>query len=712
MSGDAEAGSKVHVKFPDGTVLVVTAGTDGKYSADSTIRQPDGKVNVYATDINGHDSAETIQDFSAKGPDTSGVVLSVDLVAGDDIINQAESEAPTTMVSGTVTGAHEDAKSIVVSFTLDGSVYTAEVGPDNTWSVAVNTDDLLANGDKIIHATATLTNADGYTSSVVDNHPYKVDVDVKLITITAVTGDGLINESESASVSISGITSVEAGQSVTVTVTDSAGTQVNGTALVGADGKWRVEGLNLEGLVDGDLTVIASAVDQAGNPTETTRDAVLDTQAPDVTNTLLTVNPVAGDDVINAAESELINTTISGSLSNLPPGVTEQSVVVTINGKSHDAVLLPDGSWSVSVLTQDLLEAAEAGQPTIVAQATLKDKAGNSSGLETPHSYSVQLTSSDSIDMQLGSDFVDTLPPSSVEPDADQRLILSTDKYTSDNIFTLAPVFTEGVQAVTYQYSYQGGPWITMGTGATIPGDFSVNLASGSMAKGDGIYNFRISGTDKAGNAVGSDSVAITLDTTAPTGTKINAAGGKRVTGTAEAGSWIAIDFSFNGTGVDAYTRTSETAAADGKFYWTYESAVAIATKGSVTAVAYDKAGNASTTSDAVGVDNSAPTLTLDATDGVTVTGTVADLDTPYPSASVTAPITITLTVDTRPGQPDNVSTVYTTKVTADGKWSYTLPNAIPMGAQVTAVATDAAGNVSAPQDVTVGGGRYHLNWS
>ncbi|WP_199055634.1 hypothetical protein, partial [Aquitalea sp. ASV15] len=69
-------------------------------------------------------------------------------------------------------------------------------------------------------------------------------------------GDHVYNKAESSAVVVSGSTgSVEAGQTVTVTFTDSANHVVTTTATVAANGSWTVPASSLSGLVDGPVTV-------------------------------------------------------------------------------------------------------------------------------------------------------------------------------------------------------------------------------------------------------------------------------------------------------------------------------------------------------------------------------------------------------------------------------------------------------------------------
>ncbi len=63
----------------------------------------------------------------------------------------------------------------------------------------------------------------------------------------------------------------------------------------------------------------------------------------------MTINTIASDDILNAAEAGSA-LTISGT-STAEAG---QTVTVTLNGVNYSGNVQADGSWSVSVLTGDL----------------------------------------------------------------------------------------------------------------------------------------------------------------------------------------------------------------------------------------------------------------------------------------------------------------------------------------------------------------------
>ncbi len=90
---------------------------------------------------------------------------------------------------------------------------------------------------------------------------------------------------------ISGTTSdVAPGSTVSLVITDSAGTVINATATVDADGNYSTSE-DLSSLVDGDITVTASATDRNGSPLSDNDSGTLDVNdAPTGTDGTITLN--------------------------------------------------------------------------------------------------------------------------------------------------------------------------------------------------------------------------------------------------------------------------------------------------------------------------------------------------------------------------------------------------------------------------------------
>ncbi|WP_431223660.1 Ig-like domain-containing protein [Serratia sp. L9] len=320
---------------------------------------PDGTpaLSVVVTDAAGNSNTlSTTVTVDATAP-----TLTVNVIAGDDVLNAAE-----VLASQTVTGSASLADAgRTVTLTLNGKTYTAVVQPDGTWSASLPTADLQALTDGSHNLVATLSDAAGNSTSV--THAITVDAaaaTLPTLSIGVFAGNNIVDGAEvKTSQTLSGTTTqVEAGRTVTVTL--------NGktySANVLADGSWStsVPAADLALLANGQATITASVSDSAGNPANASHTVTVDTSLSG-----LSIDTLAGDDKLNAAEAAA-PLAITGSSVNLTTGTT---VTVTLNGKTYTGTTLADGSWSVSVPAADLALLADG---TTTVTVTAVDQAGN-----------------------------------------------------------------------------------------------------------------------------------------------------------------------------------------------------------------------------------------------------------------------------------------------------------------------------------------------
>ena len=198
--------------------------------------------------------------------------------------------------------------------------------------------------------------------------------------------------------------------------------------------------------------------------------------------------------------------------------------------------------------------------------------------------------------------------------------------------------------------------------------------------------NITATATDAAGNVSvpTAGKTPADADTTAPdapviTGITGNSTDGYTVTGTAEAGSKVEIK--------DSTGAVIGTATADGSGNYSVTLPASVGPNANITATATDAAGNVSvptagkTPADADTTAPDAPVITGitgNSTDGYTVTGT----------AEAGSKVEI----------KDSTGAVIGTAIAdGSGNYSVSLPASVGPNADITATATDAAGNVSAP---------------
>ncbi len=119
-----------------------------------------------------------------------------------------------------------------MTISLNGKIYSATVDDSGNWTYTVPSADLahLRDGDASVQVS--VTNVNGNSASA--GREYSVDATAPSVTIHTLAADDILNAAEAQSdLTVSGTTSAEAGQTVTVTL--------NGkdyTTTAGADGSW------------------------------------------------------------------------------------------------------------------------------------------------------------------------------------------------------------------------------------------------------------------------------------------------------------------------------------------------------------------------------------------------------------------------------------------------------------------------------------------
>ncbi|WP_262779360.1 Ig-like domain-containing protein, partial [Acinetobacter courvalinii] len=238
-------------------------------------------------------------------------------------------------VNGTdpITGTAEPGSTVTVTFP-DGSTVDVVTDPvTGEWTVP--NPGGLVDGDTI---TAIATDPAGNPSvpgtETVDATP--PNPAGATLAIDAVTADNVLNAAESAgTVTVTGtLTGIPADAASTVVTLVING--VTYTATVdAATGNWTADVAGSDLLADGDKTIDATATftDAAGNSSTVTDTQVytVDTTGPDNSTTTITINPIAGDGIVDSGEAAT-NQTISGTVT----GEYTVGDVVTVNVNGVD----------------------------------------------------------------------------------------------------------------------------------------------------------------------------------------------------------------------------------------------------------------------------------------------------------------------------------------------------------------------------------------
>ncbi|MDF1306163.1 Ig-like domain-containing protein, partial [Escherichia coli] len=295
--------------------------------------------------------------------------LRIDTVAGDDVVNIIE-HGQALVITGSSSGLAEGTP---LTVTINNVEYITAVQADGSWSVGVTAAQVSAWPAGTVNIAVSGESSAENPVSI--THPVMVDLTPAAITINTIATDDILNADEAGSaLTISGTSTAEAGQTVTVTLNG-----VNYSGNVQADGSWSVSVPtgDLANLTASPYTVSAAVSDKAGNPASATHNLTVDLVAP-----VVTINTVAGDDIINATEHGQAQI-ISGSATGATTGNT---VSVTIGTTTYTTVLDANGNWSIGV-PASVISALAQGNVTITA--TVTDSAGNSG--TASHTVSVAL---------------------------------------------------------------------------------------------------------------------------------------------------------------------------------------------------------------------------------------------------------------------------------------------------------------------------------
>ncbi|MFY4347620.1 Ig-like domain-containing protein [Enterobacter hormaechei] len=662
-----------------GTTLTVTL--NGKTYAASALADGSWTAAIPAADVGALAAGTmtvTVAGQSAAGNpvsishdvtiDLAAVAISIDAIATDDVINAAEKGADLVL-SGSTSNVEENQ---TVTIIFGGKSYTAKVDADGNWTANVPSSDLAGLKDGDASVQVSITNAHGNSASA--GREYSVDATAPTVTIDTVAGDNVINGSEAAAgVAISGTTTAEVGQTVTVTFGGNSY-----TAQVQQGGVWSVNvpGTDLSALADNGYTVQVSVSDAAGNPGSAGKAITLDTTPPTVS-----FNVVAGDDVINSVEHGQAQI-VSGTATGASVG---DKLIITIGSNQYTTTVDASGYWSVGVPASVISALADG---TVTLSATITDSAGNSSTQThdvVVNTASVALT----VNTLSGDDVINA-----AEAGASLVINGSSAQFASGTQVTIT------LNGKSYTATIQSdGAWQT-----TVPAADVGALADGAS------YQVSASAQDSAGNSA-SATHTISVDTTAPV-ISVNTLSGDDVLNAAEAQQPLTVHGSSSAEAGQTVTVTlggkTYTALVGSDGTWTLDVPAAdlvALSQGAltVTAVVNDKAGNSGQTTHTLTVDTVAPAVTI---------STVADDDI-VNNAEQLAGQTISGTTTAEQGQTVTVSFnghSYQATVGADGSWSVFVPGRDFLGLSdgdytITATVSDKAGNPgSATHDVTLNG--------
>ncbi len=331
------------------TIPAVNAIAEGVYNVD-----------VIVTDIAGNASTEaTAGELIVDTTSPTGPLIAPNLQAAFDTgVDDDDVTSTTDNVFDVPAGTVNPGSAIVLY--ADGiEIATATAEADGSFIANAGT---LTQGSYAI----TYTEADEAGNVSPSSPALNIEIDTSTIIpviAQAIESDDIVNVVEQTDVLITG--TAEAYSEVLVTLTDAAAASVQQVVSTDGSGVWSLIGqeLDISTLQDGLIEVSADASDIAGNTQSAVPvDITLDRIVP-----VITISPIATDDVINALEDDA-DVVISGAVSDVEDG---NIVSFTLNGKSYSATVSA-GVWSF------ILPALDA--QGLAATNTLSADVSNTSG--------------------------------------------------------------------------------------------------------------------------------------------------------------------------------------------------------------------------------------------------------------------------------------------------------------------------------------------
>ncbi|MBE4574877.1 hypothetical protein BOO36_13745 [Vibrio navarrensis] len=386
-------------EFAEGTVTLIVNGkefsgqvVDGRYAIDvpgsELLADTDKQVIAVVDVVNSKGQIGSSTSTEVYFVDTSALAtIRVNSITSDDVINLAESQSNVT-VSGRV---GFDAKAgDLVSMTINGTLYTATVLANKTWSVEVSGADLANDSSFVATVTGVDSAGNPYSASTTSTHTVDLAATAGTVTVDAITADDVINNAESGqTIAVTGTAKggdIKSGDTVTLEIHNTTY-----TTTVGADGTWSVDVAGSDLAADTAFDAVVTSSDAAGNTVDTTGSS---THTVDLAATAgtVTVDAITADDVINNAESgQTIAVTGTAKGGDIKSGDT---VTLEIHNTTYTTTVGADGTWSVDVAGSDL-----AADTAFDAVVTSSDAAGNTVDTTGSSTHTVDLAATASIDV-------------------------------------------------------------------------------------------------------------------------------------------------------------------------------------------------------------------------------------------------------------------------------------------------------------------------
>ena len=622
-TSDVGPGRTVTLVISDATgkSVTVTAVTDadGNYQTSADLSGlADGNLTVVAsvTDAAGNPASATDDTtlLDTTPPDAS-ITLDGNITP-DDVINAAESKQDIA-VTGRVGGDVKEGDT--VTLTVNGKAFTGLVLADKTFSINVPGSDLVADGDKVIDAKVTTTDAAGNSTTVTDTEGYSVDTQGPSVVVHIVDDQLTVGETSDVTFTFSEkVTGFELGDLTVV------GGTVTGLTTSDGGKTWTATFTPTPGF-EGTASVTVNSgsyTDLSGNAgTGGSDDTAIDTQAPNAP-TVVIVDDANNDQMLTKAEIGNDQIQVRAGI-NHADLVAGGKVTLTINNggvnstvqltlKADGTLLASNGkSYGYQNGTISWTETTPANGKSLTVTATQTDKAGNVSlpgsdnaqilneapetankqanGQEDAASIAIPTLSGSDIDGNVVSFTIKSLPANGIlylngvavtvdqsiaVADAGKLTFTPNANWNGNTTFNYAAVDNDGAvdaspATVTIKVDAVNDlPTLTISNGAVVSEEGLANGIADTVGNPDTTNAIKASGTLSVGDI---DSSTLSISLNGPAGLT---SGGAKVQWSWDAGSKTLVGYTgaIGGADYKAVVEVKLTAPnASGKGEWTYD---------------------------------------------------------------------------------------------------------------------------------------------
>lgn len=482
LKGTAEAGSTVQVSWDGVSAAPALADASGVWSVSFSSSQipadaPTTQISVTATDAAGNTSAAAL--LSPIVIDRVVAQPTLATVANDNTINA--SEAAALVLGGTTEPGS------VLTLVWNGVTYNTGIGANEIqvdaaglWSLAVPAANVPSGTGTSILTLSALDAAGNSSTALIQSIAHDT------VAPTVSVSDNLAGTANNATGAIA--YTVQFSEAVSTLETSDFSIS-NGTisGISGSGSTYTVTVTPAAGVAGGsiDVSLKADAIQDAagnGNATVTNSSQAIDTLAP----TGLSLNSVAGDDVVNASE-KAAGFSIGGA-------VEAGSTVTVLWGNQTRTAIVTGSTWTLAYASNQIPADGAA-----LITVTARDAAGNASSLSRTITVDTVAPTATVSSLSLSNDSSSSIG------------VTNTDFVTNVASQTISGTLSAAVApSDVVEISLDGGSnWLT----ASTPSSTSFSLSGASLLSGTNTLQVRV--RDAAGNSGALRRQSYTLDQSA-----------------------------------------------------------------------------------------------------------------------------------------------------------------------------------------------------